>query len=46
MSPFSAKNGSSVSSASSAFTIAPPVPERLRLLVIHVIAGSPQRASG
>ncbi len=42
MSPFSAKNGSSVSSASSAFTIAPPVPSG-SVSVIHVIDGSPWR---
>ena len=42
MSPLSARKGSSVSSASSAFTIAPPVPSG-SVSVIHVIAGSPRR---
>ena len=43
MSPFRAKNGSSPT-ASSAFTIAPPVP-RACVSVIHVMRGSPWRAS-
>ena len=42
MSPLSAKKGSSVSKASSAFTIAPPVPSG-SVSVIQVIDGSPRR---
>src|SRR5918996_5332735 len=44
MSPFSARNGSSVPTEVSAFTIAPPVPSG-SVSVIHVIVGSPPRAS-